>query len=415
MGVGLGVALGTGASASADPTPTDPAPAGPAPAGPGAAGPAPAGAGSADPVTSGQAGDQDAAGRHRPAPTGRVYLGTYTSSGGGTGIGLGRYDLTTGQLTATGVLAGVADPSFLTFDRTGRRLYAVNEQAAGRVTAIAVDEAGAPRVLNAQSTGGDSPCHLCVHPSGRYVISANYGSGSLSTHPVRADGSLGARTDLVRHTGSGPDPDRQAGPHAHMVLTDPAGRYVLAVDLGTDSVYAYELNLGTGRLRLAARSATRPGAGPRHLAFHPNGRFAYVANELDSTIAVAAYAPATGRLTFGQTQPTSPNGDAGVRNYPAEVLVSADGRFVYLSNRGHDTIAVFAVEQGGAALRLLATPPVGGKFPRHISFDPTGSLLFAANQNSGTVTSFRVDRASGALTPSGTPLAAPTPVCVIAT
>jgi 6-phosphogluconolactonase len=344
-----------------------------------------------------------------------LYLGTYTSqSGGGKGIGLATYDPQSGRLTATGTVTGVADPSFLALSPSGRTLYAVDEQAEGAVTAVAIDGPGAPRVLGSRSTGGSGPCHLCVHPGGRHLLSANYDSGSVAVHPIAGDGSLGARTALVQHTGTGPDPDRQEGPHAHMVLTDPGGRYVLAVDLGNDSVYTYRLDTTAGTLHQVSRARTRPGAGPRHLAFHPSGRFAYLANELDDTVVVCAYDPATGRLTPGTPQATVPPGTPlPQRNYPAEVVVSADGRHVYLSNRGHDSIARFAVESSGAALRLLDTTPSGGTYPRHIALSPSGTLLLAANQTSGTVATFTVAPETGALTATGAHLAEPLAVCAL--
>jgi 6-phosphogluconolactonase len=351
----------------------------------------------------------------QPRAESRVYLGTYTTwPGGGTGIGLASYDQTTGQLRATGVFPGVANPSFVI--ESGRTLYAVNEQSSGSVTSIAVGAGGGLRIINTQSTGGADPCHLALDPSGRYLLSANYSSGSVSVHPVKADGGLGARTDLVTHKGSGPDRERQEGPHAHQVLPDLAGKHLLAVDLGTDSVYSYQLDTTTGKLALVGTAKVKAGAGPRHLAFHPTGAFAYIANELDSTIVAAAYDADRGVLTPGQALRTVPAGAPTTpRNYPAEVVVSADGRFVYVSNRGHDSVALFAVEQGGARLRFVETVPTGGKFPRHVTFDPSGRFLFAANQNSNTVTSFRVDPATGRLTASGVPLSSPIPVCVVPT
>ncbi|CCH29231.1 hypothetical protein BN6_19110 [Saccharothrix espanaensis DSM 44229] len=335
----------------------------------------------------------------------RVYLGTYTTwAGGGPGLGLASYDAATGRLRSTGVVAGVPNPSFVV--TAGKRVYAVNEQSKGTVTALEVGANGVPKVINTQSTGGADPCHLVLHKG--HVLAANYSSGSVSVHPVRSDGGLGARTDLVRHKGSGPDPDRQEGPHAHQVLADRAGEYVLAVDLGADAVFSYRLE--QGRLTRVGTATLHPGAGPRHLAFHPNGRYAYIANELDSTVVVASYAG--GVLTPGQKLGTLPPGAPTTpRNYPAEVVVSADGRFAYLSNRGHDSVAVFAVERDGAALRLLEATPVGGEFPRHIALDPTGKLLFAANQNSNTVTTFAVDQATGRLKHTST-FPAPIPVCV---
>ncbi|MBW4717452.1 lactonase family protein [Saccharothrix sp. SC076] len=336
----------------------------------------------------------------------RVYLGTYTSwAGGGQGLGLGAYDVTTGRLRSTGVVRGVPNPSFVV--TAGNRVYAVNEQSRGTVTALAVGADGVPKVVNTQSTGGADPCHLVVHRG--HVLSANYSSGSVSVHPVRADGGLGARTDLVTHQGSGPDPDRQDRPHAHQVAVDPAGEHVLAVDLGADAVFSYRLG-ANGKLTRVATAKLHPGAGPRHLAFHPSGRYAYIANELDSTVVVASYA--NGVLTPVRKLGTLPPGAPTTpRNYPAEVVVSADGRFAYLSNRGHDSVAVFAAENGGADLRLLEAVPVGGDFPRHIALDPSGKLLFAANQNSNSVTTFAVDQATGGLKLTST-FPAPIPVCV---
>ncbi|WP_329129527.1 lactonase family protein [Streptomyces sp. NBC_01476] len=352
--------------------------------------------------------------RDTAGPARLLYLGTYTTDGGGNGVGLASYDSRTGALTAAGTRDGVANPSFLARSADGSRLYAVDEQAKGAVTAMSVGADGGLEVLGAQSTGGSGPCHLSVHSGGRHLLSANYDSGSIAVHPLAADGGVLPRTDLVQHTGSGPDPDRQDGPHAHMVLSDPAGAYVLAVDLGTDTVYTYRLDPAAGKLAAVSQAPVEPGSGPRHLAFHPSARFAYLANELGDSVIVCGYGPGTGALTPGDPQPTVPAGERTEdRNYPAEVVVSADGHFVYVSNRGHDSVARFAVEDGGATLRLLDAVPAGGAYPRHISLDPSGGLLFAANQNSGTVTVFHVDQASGALTPAGTPFPTPMPVCVL--
>ncbi|WNI14358.1 lactonase family protein [Actinacidiphila sp. ITFR-21] len=367
----------------------------------------------------GQAAIPAPAGRRAAAPAAPggprlLHIGTYTGDGGGTGLGLARYDPDSGLLTGAAALTGVANPSFLAVSASGGTLYAVDEQPAGAVTAVSVDADGNRRVLGSQPTGGSGPCHLSAHPGGGYLLTANYDSGSVAVHPLAADGGLLPRTDLVQHTGAGPDPDRQDGPHAHMVLSDPDGGYVLAVDLGTDTVYTYRLDEAAGRLAAVSQARVRPGSGPRHLAFHPSARFAYLANELGDSVVVCGYDPATGTVSPGQPQPTVPPGSpAGDRNYPAEVVVSADGAFVYVSNRGHDSVARFAVEEDGAALRLLETVPAGGAYPRHIAFDPTGTLLFAANQNSGTVTVFHVDQDSGALTPTGTAFATPMPVCVL--
>jgi 6-phosphogluconolactonase len=339
------------------------------------------------------------------AATKRVFFGAYTTwSGGAKGIGIGTYDTATGQLKTTGVISGVVNPSFVIESRDGRFLYAVNENTKGEVTAI---NAATLKVINKQATGGADPCHLTLDPSGKFLITADYSSGSLSVFPVKADGSLGAHTQKVQHKGSGPDPERQEGPHAHHIVFDPAGRYAAAVDLGADSVFVYSFT--GGQLKLVSTAKLKAGAGPRHIAFHPNGKTAYVANELDSTIVSCGYAD--GKLTPGQSLKTAPAG--GARNYPAEVLVSGDGKYVYLSNRGHDSVAHFAVN--GSELTLVGTTPVGGKYPRHITLDPSGAFLFAANQNSNNVTSFAVDRTTGKLTPSGTALQTPIPVSVLPT
>ncbi|MFD5469699.1 lactonase family protein [Streptomyces sp. NPDC127105] len=342
-------------------------------------------------------------------PPGRrpLYLGTYTSvPGGGKGIGLAVYDPVSGAVGGRGAITGVADPSYLAVHPDGRTLYAVDERQDGGVTAVRLADR---RVLGTRSTGGSGPCHLSVHPSGRWLLSANYGSGSVAVHPIAASGALGERADLVIHTSPRPGPGQQ-GPHAHQVITSPDGGHVLAVDLGTDTVYTYRLNTRTGRLTEVSQAHTRPGAGPRQLTFHPGGRYAYLANEVDNTLAVCAYDRPTGRLTVGATQSTG--GGAG-RNYPSQVLVTADGKFAYLANRGHNTLARYAVAADGARLKLLGTTPVAGDFPRQIAFSPNGALLFAANQKSNTVSVFHVDRANGALRLAGTPFPSPVAVCAL--
>ncbi|MFD9903822.1 lactonase family protein [Streptomyces sp. NPDC059063] len=340
-----------------------------------------------------------------------LFLGTYTSQpGGGTGIGLATYDEESGRVTRTGTLVGVPDPSYLALHPSGRTLYCVNERQQGGVTAIALSPDGAHRVLGTRDTGGAGPCHVSVHPSGRWLLSANYTSGSVAVHPVEASGALGERTDLVRHSTPPPGPG-QEGPHAHQIVTTPDGRHILAVDLGTDTVYTYRLDPKAGRLRPVSYAALRPGAGPRHLTFHPSGRHAYLANEVDNTVVVCAYDPASGRLTPGEPQSTGTK--PGVTSYPAQLVVTRDGRFAYLANRGDNTLARYAVEASGARLRLLDTVPVSGDFPRHLALSPSQRLLFTANQRSGSVSVFHVDADTGELTPTGEPFTAPVAVCVL--
>ncbi len=342
-----------------------------------------------------------------PAAARPLLIGTYTSvEGGGKGIAFAAYDPGTGAVTGGETLAGVADPSYLAVAPDGRTLYAVDEREDGAVTAVRLSDR---TVLGGRSTGGAAPCHLSVHPGGRWLLSANYGSGSVAVHPIDASGALGERTDLVTHSAPPPGPG-QRGPHAHQVVTAPDGRHVLAVDLGTDTVYTYRLEESSGRLTEVARARTRPGAGPRHLTFHPGGRHAYLANEVDDTVAVCAYDPDTGQLTVGEPQST---GAGSGENYPAQFAVTPDGAYAFLANRGHDSIARYAVEADGARLRLLGTVPAGGAFPRQHALSPDGGLLFAANQRSGGVSVFRVAGDSGELTPVGEPFPSPVAVCAL--
>lgn len=367
----------------------------------------PAPAGTAAPGTAAQPRPSARTESREPDGPRPLYLGTYTSAeGGGTGIGLATYDPATGRITGAGTLTGVADPSYLAVHPNGRTLYAVNEREDGAVTAVRLADR---KILGSRGTGGAAPCHLSVHPSGRWLLSANYGTGSVAVHPIDAAGALGERTDLVTHSAPPPGPGQQ-GPHAHQFITSPDGGHVLAVDLGTDTVYTYRLDLKSGRLTEVARARTRPGAGPRHLTFHPGGRYAYLADEVDNTVAVCAYDPATGRLSIGEEQST---GTGSGTSYPAQIVVTPNGSYAYLANRGHNSLARYAVEADGARLRLLDTVPVSGDFPRQIALSPDGTLLFAANQRSGSVSVFHVDEGSGALRLAGEPFASPVAVCAL--
>ncbi|MBU3061726.1 lactonase family protein [Nocardia sp. NEAU-G5] len=333
----------------------------------------------------------------RPAParaaTGtRAYVGCYTSHGQGTGHGIGVADVesSTGALSVRSTVP-VADPSFLALSPDGRFLYAVDEgPKEGSVTAVDLHGAQ-PRVLNTVAAQADGPTHLCVSPDGRHVVTANYGSGSISVLSVTGDGALGAITDVVQHTGTGPpDSDRTPGPHTHQVLFDPSGRWVLAVDLGVDAVYVYQL--GVGKLRRHAQVAVTPGSGPRHLSFHPDGRRAYLANEVNSTVTVCDWQSDTGTLSPGQSLPADIDG-GGPRNYPSEPVISRDGRLLYLANRGHDNIATFAI--AGPLLVPLGTTPCGGVFPRDLTLSPDGRRLYSSNQKSNSVTWLDLDPLTG--------------------
>ncbi|MCL6288437.1 lactonase family protein [Streptomyces sp. 43Y-GA-1] len=355
------------------------------------------------------AAPRSAAGPAAPRATRPLLLGTYTSeAGGGTGIGTAVYDTGTGAITTGPAITGVENPSYLALHPSGSTVYAVAEQDAGAVTAVALAPDGTYELLGTRPTGGSGPTHLSVHPSGDWLLSANYTSGSVAVHPIAADGSLGERTDLVTHSSPPPGPG-QGGPHAHQIVTSPDGGHVLAVDLGTDTVYTYALDESAGTLTEISRAALAPGSGPRHLAFHPGGRFAYLACELDDTMVVCGYDPATGALTPGPGQST---GTGSGTSYPAQPVVTGDGAYVYLANRGHNSLTRYAVEDDGAALRLLDTVPVGGDWPRQLALSPDSSLLFAANQRSSTVTVFAVGP-DGSLTGTGEPFPAPVAVCVL--
>jgi 6-phosphogluconolactonase len=312
------------------------------------------------------------------------FLGSFTT---------GLHTATTGNgvLTPGSPVAGVPAATWLVRSPDGRFLYATNELDEGRVSALDLADPERPALLGAQPTRGAQPTHLALHPGGRWLLTANYGSGTVVTHPVGADGALGEPADAVTH--AGPEP------HAHQVLTDPSGTWVLAVDLGADSVYVYAFDPGTGQLTEHDRVRLADGTGPRHLAFHPGGGFGYLLAEFRSEVTPFAWDPAAGRLALSGPVDTLTR-FTGAPNHPAEVLVSADGRFVYTSNRGDNSIATFVVEQDGAALRLLATTPTGGDWPRHCALDDAGNWLYVANQNSGTVTWLPRDPASGLLAPA---------------
>jgi 6-phosphogluconolactonase len=352
-----------------------------------------------------------------------VYVGTYT---GGTSASKGIYrlrlDLATGALTEAGPPTESSSPSFLALHPSGRYLYAVNESGGptkgeGGVSAFAIDgKTGALAPLNQQSSRGGGPCHLSLDAKGRYVLVANYGGGSVSVLPVQADGRLAPAVTFIQHEGHGADPERQKGPHAHWVELDKPNRYALVADLGLDEVLVYKFDAGKGSLTPNQPPFARlaPAAGPRHAAFSPDGRHAYVINELQSTVTAFSYDPQTGALGELQTLSTVPAGFTGATT-TAEIVMSADGKFLYGSNRGHDSIAIFAVDAATGKLTAAGHQSTRGKTPRNFAIDPTGTYLLAANQESDTIAVFRIDRASGALSPVGEPYRVPRPVCVLMT
>ena len=282
------------------------------------------------------------------------------------------------------------------------------------MSAFAIDPVtGGLRYLNQQSTHGLSPCYVSIEPAGRYCLVANYGTGNLCVLPIRKDGRLGEATDTVQFSGSGPNAERQDGPHAHMVVPSPDGGSILAVDLGTDRLMAFRLDMERGTLSPADPPWTQlpPGAGPRHLAFHPHQPFVYVISELQSTVTVFRHDEQQGAFAALQTISTLPDAFTG-QNLGAEIQVAPSGRFVYASNRGHDSLAIYAVDGETGQLALVGHEATQGVGPRAFIIDPTGTLLLVANQDTDTVVTFWIDPESGTLRATGHVAAVPTPVCL---
>ncbi|MEY4941046.1 MAG: 6-phosphogluconolactonase [Verrucomicrobiota bacterium] len=360
----------------------------------------------------------------KPASTSEyfVYFGTYTGPKS-KGIYVSRFDPATGRLSPAVVAAEADSPAFLAVHPTEKFLYAIDEgsdpvRKPGRgVSAYALDRStGRLTLLNYQTSGGEAPCHLSLDAAGQSVVVANYTGGSVASLPVLADGRLGPLRSLISHEGSSIHPSRQKKPHAHCFTLSPDDRFAFSADLGIDRIVAYRLDAATATLTPAGgpAAAVPPGSGPRHLAFHPTGKFVYVINELLCTLSVFGYDPARGELRAMENLSTLPAGVAVQPNYStAEVVAHPNGKFVYGSNRGHDTIAVFAVDAVTGKLALVEHQSTRGKTPRHFAVDPAGSWLLAENQDSDTVAVFRIDPVSGRLAAVGEPLAVPSPVCAV--
>jgi 6-phosphogluconolactonase len=348
-----------------------------------------------------------------------AYIGTYTTDGRSKGIYRLFLDMANGEMRVDGLAAESRNPSFLALHPNGRTLYAVNEvqdyggKPTGGVTAFSVArDSGALAPLNQLPSHGKDPCYVSVDRTGRTVLVANYTSGSIASFTVRQDGRLGVARTIVQHQGHGPNVERQTSPHAHCIMTDPANKYVLAADLGVDGVLIYKFDERTGSIATVANGvAAKPGAGPRHLAFHPTGKFLYVVNELDSTLAVYTYDGERGALDQVQVTAASPGGTVE-GNHPADVHVASSGRYLYSSNRGDDTIAVFGIDARSGQVTPVEQVSTGGKTPRNFALDPTGRFLLVANQRSDSILSFRVDAETGRLTPTGSKVELPAPVCI---
>jgi len=355
--------------------------------------------------------------RDKAVGTMLVYVGGKAAKGKGGAIHRFELEMATGKLTPAGATEGVANPSFLAIHPNGRLLYAVNEawgKDGGTISAFAIDpKTGDLAFLNKASSGGAGPCHLVVDKAGRHVLAANYGGGSVCVLPIAEDGRLGEATAFVQHTGKSVHPKRQDRPHAHSIHLDPANRFALACDLGLDKILIYRFDAAKGTLTPndPPFAKVAPGSGPRHFAFHPNGRLAYVINELSSTVTVFSYDADKGVLAELTSLSTLPEGFEG-DSYTAEVAVHPGGAFLYGSNRGHNSIAIFAIDASLGKIRFVGTEATRGDWPRHFGIDPTGTWLIVANRRSNGLVPFRIDPTAGALKATGQRLGVPAPACV---
>ena len=357
-----------------------------------------------------------------PAKEYFVYFGTYTK-GASKGIYRAKLDAATGKLSAAEVAAECKDPAFLAVHPTENFLYAIDESSDPTktpnrgVSAYALDpRSGALTLLNQESAAGPGPCHLTVDEKGQTVLVANYSGGSVTSLALSRDGRLGAPAPVIQHTGASVHPTRQTAPHAHAITVAPGNRFALTPDLGLDKVLIYRLDAAKARLtpNSPAFAVLPPGSGPRHLAFHPNGRFVYVINELLCTMAAFSFDPQRGEMKELQVVSTLPPGEKVQPGFStAEVAAHPSGKFLFGSNRGHNTIVTFAVDAATGRLTHVANESTQGKTPRHFAVDPTGTWLLAENQGSDNVVVFRIDPASGRLAATGQTLAVPSPVCAV--
>ncbi len=338
-----------------------------------------------------------------------AFFGVYTRDTS-KGIYKSRFDAATGTLGEPELAAEIENPSFLTFHPNKKFLYAVTEADAGTVSAFAVNrETGNLMLLNTQPTNGAAPCDLEVDATESMLVVANYTSGSTIAYQVGEDGLLSEPTSFHEHEGSGPHA-RQKSPHAHSVDFSADNRFVMVSDLGTDEVITYEADVANGKLTQVGAASVQPGSGPRHFVFHPSDRFAYSLGEIGSNVTLMSYSD--GKLeAIGDPVSTLPADFEGENN-TAEIAVDPAGKFLYASNRGHDSIAVFAIDQESGALELTANVSTQGETPRNFAIDPTGKWLLAANQNTNNVVVYSIDKSTGGLTPTGTQITVDAPVCI---
>jgi len=341
-----------------------------------------------------------------------VYVGCYTGGTNARGISVFHLDPITNELTLVGIVAPVSSPSFIVIDASRRFLYSGNESGAGSASAFSVNpQTGALRFINSVGAGGQ-PAHVSIHPGGKYLLTANYTGGTVAVFPIQADGSLGSAPQIISHFGNlGPNAGRQEAPHPHMMLPDSTGKYVLVNDLGLDSTIVYSFDAGAGKLTEVNRISAAPGSGPRHLAWHPNGKIVYSINELANVLNTYLW-DGNGNLTLVQENlSTLPLGFKGVSG-AGEVLVDAAGKYLYASNRGSDNIAIFSIDPASFQLTVIAWVHTQGRTPRHFNFDLTGSFIHVANQDTANIVTYKVDKGTGLLTPAGLYASTPAPACV---
>jgi 6-phosphogluconolactonase len=349
-----------------------------------------------------------------------VYFGTYTGAKS-QGIYVSRFDSATGKLNAPELAAEITNPTFLAVAPGGKFFYAVSEvdeiggKPTGAVAAFALDaKNGKLTPLNQQTSGGGAPCHISVDATGKCLLVANYGGGSIAALPIHADGSLGEAVTKIQHAGSSVNPDRQAGPHAHSIFLSPDNRFTLDCDLGLDKISINHLDASAAKLTSnnPPFATVVPGSGPRHLVFSADGKFVYVINEMGGTVTAFGYAAPDAAMTEVQTISTLPKDFSG-KNTTAEIALHPNGKFLYASNRGHDSIAVFAVDQKTGKLTIVEHQSTQGRTPRHFAIDPSGHWLIAENQGSDSVVVFALDPESGKLKPTEQTLSIGSPVCAV--
>jgi len=351
-----------------------------------------------------------------------IYVGTYSSGDSDSeGIYVYRFDLSTGKVSYVSTTIGIDNPSFLEVSPNGRFLYAVSEVfevngvPGGVVEAYSIDQqTGVLTYLNSQPTHGACPCHLNIDRTGQYVMVANYMGGNLAVLPIQKGGTLGPATDVVQHEGcSNVNSERQEGPHAHSITISPDNRFAIAADLGKDMVISYKIDIENGKLLPSENGQVNvaPGGGPRHMDFHPNGRFAVLLNELGNTIESYRYAPETGQLELISMVSTLPKEFDG-ENIAADIHVHPNGKFLYASNRGHDSIIVCSIDEDSGAMEVQGYQSTMGEHPRNFSIDPTGTYLLVANRDTNDIVTFTIDSKTGLLSPNGQVIKIPQPVCI---